>query len=145
MKLCHINIQGLSTSYDSLCEVLTTNPQLDIITLSETHICTDLYDNLYHIIPGYIFIKRNRSKGKGGGGGGGVGMYIKNGLNWKRRTDLELKELENIWIEVFINKSKNLLICSLYRPPIGSRYLSKNFLETFRQKIIVMCDLNINF
>jgi len=82
-------------------------------------------------------------------------MYIKNGLNWKRRTDLELKELENIWIEVFINKSKNLLICSLYRPPIGSRYLSKNFLETFRQnltlgtaetkEIIVMCDLNINF
>jgi exonuclease III len=115
MKISHLNIQGISTSYNGLCDILGSHPEIDILTLSETHIvegsCDDI-DNLYHI-PGYDFIKRNRLTGKGGG----VAMYIKDGIKWKRRADLERENIESMWVEIIIMKSKNFLITTVYRPP----------------------------
>jgi len=54
-------------------------------------------------------LNRNRENGKGRG----VAAFIKNGLNWKRRYDLERKNIECMWIEIFINNSKNLLLLLL--------------------------------
>ena len=62
----------------------------------------ELYD-----IEGYNFISKPRQNGKGGG----VGMYIASDLKWIRRNDLEKSELECIWIEIILEKSRNTLIC----------------------------------
>ena len=62
-------------------ELFSTNPNIDTITLSETHFCTLLEDNdNFYAIAGYNFEKRNRSYGKGVG----VAIYVKD-LE-KRRT-----------------------------------------------------------
>ena len=38
-------------------------------------------------------------------------------MNLKRRTDLEVSQIENIWVEVTLTNSKPFLIYSVYRPP----------------------------
>jgi hypothetical protein len=69
--------------------------------------------------------------------GGGVGIYVRNGLNFKERKDLErykLKTFENIVIEVqYPNRS--IIISNLYRSPTPPPLTSvsehiDNFLET---------------
>jgi len=35
-------------------------------------------------------------------------MYIKGGINWKRRTDLEREDTENIAIEIILKNSRNM-------------------------------------
>ena len=100
---------------------------------------------------GYNFEKRNRSVGKGGG----VAIYIKDNINYIRRTDLENNKLENIVIEIIINKSKNVLITTYYRPPNTSKYLTTNYNEHFEESLSLYCseskeiillgDLNVDY
>ena len=152
-KIFHQNIRGLFANFSSLLVVFETHREIDILTLSETHIVQDSYtdnESLY-TIPGYIFIKKNRPQGKGGG----VAAYIKSEIVWKERYDLENDDIESIWLEVFPNKAKSFLICCMYRPPENSKYLSSNFNKTFsnmlmtvtelQKEVILLGDLNVNF
>lgn len=71
-------------------EFVASHGKIDLVTLSETHIsnaetgCEELY-----ALSGYVFLTQNRDHGKGGG----VGMYVKEGISFKRRSDLENKNL----------------------------------------------------
>ena len=47
---------------------------------------------------------------------GGVILYVKEGIRYKRRDDLEIKGIESIWVEV-ANKHKRILFGVFYRPP----------------------------
>ena len=47
---------------------------------------------------------------------GGVAVYIKESLYSKRRSDLEIRGVENIWIEVKL-KHRSVLIGTFFRPP----------------------------
>ena len=49
--------------------------------------------------------------------GGGILVYVKNGVQCKRRPDLENEQLECIWLEVKPIKSKPFLVGQIYRPP----------------------------
>ncbi|XP_057311814.1 uncharacterized protein LOC130649536 [Hydractinia symbiolongicarpus] len=112
MKIFHPNVRGLLANIDHVKVLLNEHKNIDILTLSETHINTKAYTenpNLYHI-PGYTFISRNRKTGLCGD----VGMYISNRIKWKRRSDLEHRDLECIWIEIFQKNSKTFLVGSLY-------------------------------
>ena len=74
-------------------------------------------------IDGYSFISKPRKSAKGGG----VGAYISSSVPYHRRLDLELDDIECLWIEVLFPKSKGFLIGFIYRPPDSSKHLSKNF------------------
>jgi len=66
-SLLHQNIRGLLVNFHGIQELLSSNQNIDVLTLSETHISTDeRIDKLYKI-PGYNFERRNRAVGKGGG------------------------------------------------------------------------------
>ena len=43
-------------------------------------------------------------------------MYVKEGLHYCRRRDLEPRDIECIWVEI-INKHKHVLFGVFYRPP----------------------------
>ena len=63
-------------------------------------------------------------KDRPGDSHGGVMLYVKEGIHYKRRYDLELRNIENIWIEV-ANSHKRVLIGLFYRPPNSdAAYLS---------------------
>ena len=58
---------------------------------------------------------------------GGVLVYVKNNIHYRRRHDLEILGLENIWIELSF-KHKRVLFGLFYRPP-NSDQLYYNSLE----------------
>lgn len=150
VSILHQNVRGLLYNKPAIEELTFSNKDIDVLTLSETHISTDEdNDNLYHI-SGYHFEKRNRQNGKGGG----VAMYVKDSINYIRRTDLESETLENIVIEIILSTSKDFLIASYYKPPQSSKYLQKNYNELFNEsltrlslskEVILLGDLNVDF
>ena len=81
-------------------------------SLSETHIDNSTPTQLFEI-PGYIVISKNRDVGTHVG----VAVYIKDGIPLFRRTDLEVNELECIWLEVNFPNTKSFPISAWYRPP----------------------------
>ena len=80
---------------------------------------------------------------------------MRNDLSWLRRRDLENDKIRAIWIEIFPQKPKPILICFLYRPTNTSSYLSKDFDPLFddmltianaeNEEIILAGDLNYNY
>ena len=82
-------------------------------------------------------------------------MYISNNLKWIRRNDLEDLNLECIWIEIFPENAKSILLGTIYRPPDSSKYLHKSFNEHFENMLstviseskesILMGDMNIDY
>lgn len=139
--------------FHSLQDLFDRYVNIDIMTLSETHIIDGQYDDVgpLYQIPGYYFLKRNRQCGKGGG----LAMFIKNEIKWERRHDLENDDVESIWIEVSVKNAKIFLLAVYYRPPMGSSYLPANFnnilgnslQESAREskEIIIIGDFNANY
>ena len=76
-------------------------------------------------------------------------------MSVSRCFDLESNSIEGIWLEILIAKSKNILFASLYRPPVGSQFISTYFNTTLEEtlglamaenkEILLVGDLNANF
>ncbi len=119
LSLMHLNTQSMTSTFDELVMLLNDYP-FDVVTLSETW----LKDNallLQHVsIPGFVATYPNRQQHKGGG----VGAYIRDTLQFKRRTDIERlqPDFEHLWLE-FPGKNKNskLLVGTLYRSDLIHR------------------------
>lgn len=151
IKMVHQNIRGLQNNFDELQEFISSLNEIDIISLSETHLLDEDPNESLFELQGYTFIERNRSTGIGGG----VSVYIRENVKFKRRTDLELGALENIWIEIFVKNSKSFLFGCFYRPPESSKHLPKEFNTLFdenitkineeRKEVIIMGDFNVNY
>ncbi len=62
------------------------------MAFSETHIIDGEYDENEGLfqVPSYTFLKRNRQAGKGGE----LAMFIRDGIKWERRHDLENDDVE---------------------------------------------------
>ena len=102
IKIVHQNIRRLFTNTESLTVLLNTYKSVDIVTLSETHItCNSWNDNSRsHSIPQFTFVSKCRQNGKLEW----VGIYVAENLKWKRREDLEDVKTEGISIEFFNQK-----------------------------------------
>ena len=125
LKVFHQNIRRLFHNIAKLSTFLHTLKNKHIFFLSETYIDNSTPTQLFEI-PGYTFINKNRDVGTHGG----VAIYIKDGIPFIRRTDLEVNELECIWLEInFPNTS--FLISVWYRPPSTSKFLTANFNKLF--------------
>ena len=121
ISVLNINARSLVKHINEFTATLSDLPSLfDVITVEETW----LSDTLMPLVTlnGYTFIAKHKSKCKEGGG---LGIYIKNGIKFKERSDLSCpKDLEDIFDYLFIeiNKKpplKNTIIGVLYRPPGG--------------------------
>lgn len=78
-------------------------------------------------------------------------LYVKEGLHYKRREDLELSNIENIWIE-FANCRKHILVDIYYRPPNSDAFYIVNIedsiglaIDTGISEVIITDDFNLNF
>ena len=150
-SILHQNVRGLLNNFVAVEELISSNQNIDVLTLSETHISASQSNDKLYTVSGYNFEKRDRKVGKGGG----VAVYIKNSVNYVRRTDLESEKLENIVIEIILTTSTNFLITTHYRPPQGSNYLQNNYNELFAQSLELVCteskevillgDLNVDY
>ena len=71
-------------------------------------------------IDGYTLQRKDRNTN-----GGGVCLYVRNGLSFNKREDLEDQELEATWIDLNLKKTHPILIGAVYRPPKQSNFVSK--------------------
>ena len=108
-----------------ISDILFNNSKIDIFFLSETLISSD--DMFDPTIRGFDFELKSRSSGNAGGG---VGAYIKNGIPYTRRVDLETDDLEFIRLEINFKNCKSFVVGVLNRPQDCSKYSNKNFLKS---------------
>ena len=135
-SMFHQNIRGLHGKKDIISDILYNNSKIDIFSLSETFISlTDLFDAE---IRGYHFESKPRQNGTGGG----VGAYVKDGIPYTRRMDLERDDLELIWMEISFRNSKSFLVGVLYRPPDTSKHYSKNFQKSLKDVLDIITNDN---
>ena len=74
----------MTSTFHELSLLISDYP-FDIVTLSETWLKNNQLLLNHVSIPGYVATYRNRDVCKGGG----VGAYIKESVQFKRRTDIE--------------------------------------------------------
>ena len=145
-----MNIRSIKNKFDELSDYLTSlKYYFSIIGLTEswlTENCTNMYN-----IHNYKLLTASR-KNKSGGG---VGMYIKDGINFKLREDLSFFHegvLETLFVELKINnKKESIVVGVLYRPPNSKMKEFEDELEKLLSKIIkenklfyLMGDINID-
>ena len=118
-----------------------------MLCFSETWL--DDLDNSTYELPNYISKHQARSDRRGGG----VSIYIHNSLKFKERSDLAInnKNIESLTLEILSEKTRNVLVNVLYRPPVGQYAQFENFLATFfsrtkscNKNIHIAADFNLN-
>ena len=141
----HINCRSLTKEKKILIE--TESNKFDVITLSETWLKDKHTDQEMNIDGFHTIIRKDRPNNIGWGG---VGIYVKNKHYCKRRPDLEVNNLEAVWIETKIDK-KSFLIGSFYRPPNSRVEYWDLIAESIRKAnstnstIIILGDFNTDF
>ena len=128
LKISHLNCLSLMKHFDEV-KSLVTETDIDITTLSETHLCTNIDDSEIRI-PGYTLIRRDRNRS-----GGGVAMYIRNNLIFVQRDELcSDTKLEILVAEIKLEKQKPFFVICWYRPP-NSKIEVFNDFERVMQRI----------
>ena len=100
------------STFDELVVTIKFYP-FDIVTMSETWLKNNPHLLQYVSISGYVNVFRNRDAIRGGG----VGAYLREGISFKRRSDIENiePELEHLWLEIVRrNKHSNAVLGKLY-------------------------------
>eukprot|EP00794_Sanderia_malayensis_P006539 gene6539-7278_t len=151
LKILHQNIRGLLSHKHNICHLLESFKNINILSLSETHLSKE--DETQAIISGYDFIAKPRLLNPDKGGG--VGLYIPSHIPYQRRFDLEQPEIECIWLEILFPKTKGILTGIIYRPPDTSKYLPENYVAKFKTMLdiistenkenLILGDLNCNY
>ena len=150
LTLCSHNINHISNKLDELRYILECEkPDIDVYGICETFLTIDVHDDTLNI-QGYRLVRRDRNYGAGGG----IILYIKDGLNFKRREDLESQndnQIEAIWVELKLS-NKSLLVCQAYRPPNATNlpnwlnYMGDSLQLAYSENksMVLMGDLNID-
>ncbi|MCG8096458.1 MAG: endonuclease/exonuclease/phosphatase family protein, partial [Candidatus Thiodiazotropha endolucinida] len=144
LSFVQYNIQSLLNKLDVLHAELF---DFDILAFTETWLSqTTNTDAL--LLQSYSTPER---KDRLGDAHGGVIVYVKEGIRYKRRNDLEIGGLECIWIEVANNKKK-ILFGLFYRAPNSDANCYSNIedsialaIDTGIADIIITGDFNFNY
>ena len=143
LSFVHYNVQSILPKLEILHAELH---EFDILAFSETWLNPSI-DNEDILLQQYQAPVR---KDRQGDAHGGVIIYVKEGIHYKRRNDLEIRGIENIWIEI-ANNHKSILFGLFYRPPNSNNNYFSNIedsitlaVDTNIREIIVMGDFNYN-
>ncbi|CAB4019684.1 Hypothetical predicted protein [Paramuricea clavata] len=149
LKLFHQNVNGIMNKLDQI-RLFLCKKDVHIFGISESHTSASINDSELEV-DGYVVERKDRNSAVYGG----VLCYIRDGISFQRRKDLEIDGVEAIWVEVFIVNSKSILICIVYKPPDSSLYLDKNFNSKFdnmldiaineNKEVILAGDLNCDY
>ena len=86
-----------------------------LLDLTETLISNDIPTSHLEII-GYHFEERCRIDAQGGE----IGVYVNQDLKYTRKNDLEIENIECLFIEISFPYSKSFIVEVMYRPPDSS-------------------------
>ncbi|CAG2230882.1 unnamed protein product [Mytilus edulis] len=144
IQIAGINVNSLRYKTDLIHSELG---ECDVICVSETKLkanvgSTDLVMPNFH---NPDLFRKDRSTD----GGGGILIYVRDSLHCKRRSDLEIAELESVCVEITTQTGRFLVVC-FYRPPNAPvtsldhfENLLDNVIDTDKN-VILLGDLNID-
>ena len=133
-NIFHSNLDGLESKFDALHDfVNTTTMELDVICLSETSQKLNQDFMLNTTLEGYNQPFTTGSKFMKGG----VAIYTKNNFNATEREDLKKIDdcFEAIWIEINVEKSKNIVCGCVYRHPNTDISIFENYINKCLTKL----------
>ncbi|MEW8548517.1 MAG: reverse transcriptase family protein [Candidatus Thiodiazotropha sp.] len=142
-SMVHYNVQSLQHKIDILEPELST---FDLVSFTETWLNDSILseDLLLHDFRSPF--RRDRI----GDSHGGIIVYVKNDIPCKRRQDLELLNIECVWLELNI-KNRKLLVGTFYRPPSSSPQVLIDIensiglaVDTGITDIVITGDFNLN-
>ena len=145
LSIVNLNVNSVRNKTDLIYTELGDH---DIICITESKLDNSVnsddicIDNYLNPAP----FRRDRDYDKGGG----IILYIKNNLLVKRRSDLELHEIESVCVECVSDNRKVLLMC-FYRPP-NARVSSwdhldnlfTNCIDSDIENVILLGDINVD-
>ena len=143
LSILHLNIQSLLPKIDL---IRSESDAYDIMVFSDSWLKSDIPDNdiqLESFLPPFRSVRCDRLEG-------GVVIYVRDTYLYRRRADLEIRDLEAVWMEVTA-RAKRELIGGFYRPPNSSadyfHLISESIdraLNTNINDIISVGDFNYN-
>ena len=130
-----LNIRSVLAHQHELKQLLQDlekkNSPIDVVLLCEMFLTKNTFSMVN--IAGYTHIGNCRSKKKGAG----VSILLKDGITYKRRTDLDIfqeGETESVFVEILSKNRKKIIIESMYRPPnTNISQFSTNIANIIRQ------------
>ena len=140
LSVCHLNIQSLLPKIDILQYEM--QPYGDFV-FTESWLNNEIGTDSLRIINFNDPFRCDRETRAGG-----VAIYVKESITCKRRLDLELNNLECIWVEIKTH-GHTVLIAGMYRPPNANQnywnLISKSVdrvKNTTISDIMILGDLN---
>ena len=112
---CNLSVRHILPKMDEMRLILSNTNIPDIFGVCETFLGTQHLDSLI-LIDSFNFFSKDMTDTQMKSGGGLI-LYLRQSLNIKRRVDLENSNIETLWAEVNLSKSKPFLICTVYHPP----------------------------
>ena len=144
LSFVQYNVQSVLNKLDVLQAELF---EIDILSFTETWLSPDIATEDL-MLRSYNTPER---KDRHGDPHGGVIIYVKEGIHYKRRHDLELRGIESIWIEL-VHNHKSIFYGLFYRPPNANAQYFLNIedsvalaIDTGISDVIVTGDFNFNF
>ena len=143
LHFIHINARSLLYKIDEL-RIISSKTNAAVIGISETWLDDSIFDSEL-LLPNYTIQRHDRNRN-----GGGVCVYIRNDISFNRRTDLENTDLEVLFVELLLPKTKPIICGICYRPPKLSNFYdqfetlcssSDRFID---QEVICLGDFNTN-
>ena len=144
-----MNVRHLLPKLDELRISMACENGPDVLGICETFLNDDISCNQL-TVNGFDHIRKDRSVTQDKSGGGLI-LYFRNNINCKHRPEFEISNIETIWAEITLPKSKPFLICTAYRPPNATAswidHLEEELsaTQTSGFEIILMGDINIDF
>ncbi|XP_060799413.1 uncharacterized protein LOC132901016 [Neoarius graeffei] len=143
LYILHLNVRSLLPKIDEVRNLAHQwNPS--VLCFSETWLdCTILDPEVD--IPGYSCVRKDRDRN-----GGGVVVYIRNNIAFNVRPDMMDNDLEAVWVNILLPKTKAILLGACYRPPDVNNFY--NILEEVclnaegfvDSEVIITGDFNTN-
>lgn len=119
IHMIHLNVNSLIGHSGAKLEQIREmfrDCKAHFLTFSETKLDDSITDSQIEI-ENYSVIRNDRNRN-----GGGVCMYVRNNVVFITRPDLHHSSLETVWVEVILERAKNILIGTVYRPPDQSDF-----------------------
>ena len=116
----------------------------DILCICETFL-NDTFSDTELQLENYQLFRKDRKTN-----GGGLVLYVKENLRCSLREDMQVNDIEALWVEIKHESQKEFLLGYTYRPPSSHQKWTTDFevvleqVYTENKEIILLGDLNLN-
>ena len=119
INIVFLKIQGLCGK--EMCKfsevksmlISVENRKLHVFAMCETKLKQHKLSSAFYFDGFHQSFRRDNLKS----GGGGIIVYVRNDIIAKRRTNLEINDIDCLWIEILPHKDKSFLVGPFYRNP----------------------------